>query len=351
MEIRINDRIRNRRITYFNNFRVQFRYDSVASGFTFGFYFDPENQEHIDLACIGHYHLATVEHNGQLLLTGYVLSEGFSDSNRKELVTLGGYSLPGVLEDCEIPTSVYPLQSDGLTLREIAQKLIAPFGLKMMVDSSVSSRMNQVYSTSTARPTQKVKSYLTELAAQKNIVLTHDVQGRLVFTQANTRQTPILNFDGGVPFLSMKLIFNGQPMHSHITVMKQADLDGGNAGQSTVRNPYVPFVFRPTVVVQNSGDDNNTDQAAKNILAAELKNLKLTIETDRWEIDGKVIMPNNLITVINPKIYLFKKTTWFIESVTLTGDQSSYRATLECVLPAVYDGNTPTYIFSGINLH
>lgn len=351
MEIRINDRIRNRRIEFFNNFKLSLRYDSIASSFSFSFYFDPENQEHVDMACIGHYHLATVEHNGQLLLTGFVLSEGFTDSAQKELVSFGGYSLPGVLEDCEIPPSLYPLQSDGLSLREIAQKLIAPFGIKMTVDAAVASKMDAVYETTTAKESEKIKTFLSRLAAQKNIIISHTAEGKLLFTQANTRQKPILNFDGGIPFTRMALSFNGQAMHSQITVMKQADVDGGNAGESTINNPYVPFVFRPRVAIQDSGNDNDTAQAARNLLSAELKNLKLTIEMDRWEIDGNIIMPNNVITVINPKVYLFKKTEWFIEAVSLAGDNKSQTATLECVLKSVYDGSTPKYIFEGINLH
>jgi prophage tail gpP-like protein len=140
-------------------------------------------------------------------------------------------------------------------------------------------------------------------------------------------------------------------MHSDITVIKQADSDGGNAGEATIKNPYVPFVFRPKVVTQNSGDDNDTEQAAKNILAAELKNLTLTIVTDRWELDGKMLKPNNIISVLNPEVYIYKKTNWFIEQIDYTGDQEKTVATLKCVLPEVYNGGTPKSIVEGINLH
>jgi prophage tail gpP-like protein len=304
------------------------------------------------LYCIGHYHKATLEHNDELLLSGYILSEGFEDSSIPSLAAIAGYSLTGVLEDCQIPPTLYPLQSDGLTLREIAQKLIAPFKLSMVVDSSVASLMDSKYDTTTAEATQTIKEFLTSLAAQKNIIISHDEKGRLLFTRANTTRKPILHYgDGGTPFTKMNLLFNGQAMHSHITVMKEADTDGGNVGDFTIRNPYVPHVYRPRVVIQNSGDDNDTEQVAKNLLADELKNIKLTIQTDRWELDGKIIKPNNLITVVNPNVYLFKKTTWFIEQIDFVGTQESTTATLTCVLPEVYSGNVPEYIWKGINLH
>lgn len=351
MILKINDRITNRKVDYFNQFKLNLQHASVASTFSFNFYFDPLNHDHKEMACVSHYHVATLEHNGELLLTGYILSQGFNHKNVKELVAIGGYSLPGFLEDCEIPTSLYPLQSDGLTLRQIAQKLIKPFGLKMVVDPSVASKMDSVYDTSTASETQTIKGYLTELAAQKHVLLSHDAKGNLVFTSAKTKQKPILEFKDGVIGTTMTLAFDGQRMHSHITVQKQSDLEGGNAGESTVTNPYVPFVYRPKVKTQSSGTDIDTDLAARQMLAEELRNLKLTIVTDRWEIDGKIIKPGNIISVINPEVYIYKKTLWFIESIEFIGDNKSVTATINCVLPEVYNGETPVSIFKGINLH
>lgn len=351
MILKINDRIRNRKVDFFTKFAIEFKYDSIASLFSFDFFFNPENQEHVDLACIGHYHLATLEYNDELLLSGFILNEKFTDKSQKQLTRFSGYSYPGVLEDCQIPVSLYPLQSDGLTLKEIAQKLLKPFNLKMVIDASVSSRMEEVYKTTTAKESQSIATYLTELSSNKKIIVSHTSKGELLFTEANTKSNPILNFDGGIPFDEMSLDFNGQEMHSDITVVKQADIDGGNAGQFTIKNPYVPYVFRPRVIVQSSGTDIDTELVAKTALAEELKNLRLTIKMDRWLVDGKVIKPNNTILVKNPDIYLFKSTKWFIESVKLEGDKEKTVATLSCVLPEVYNGQPPKYIFEGVNTH
>jgi len=360
MVLKINDRIKNRQVEFFNNFSLNLKYDSVGSAFGFSFYFDPENKEHKELMCIGHYHLADVKHNGELLVTGIILSQAFQSAPVRQMVSLGGYSLPGVLEDCQIPVSTYPLQHDGLSLKQIAEKLIKPFGLKMKIDSSVADKMNAVFDISTAKESETVKGYLTSLATQKNIIISHNEKGELLFTSANTNQsTPLLEFDfsaGTIPGTEMDLSFNGQAMHSHITVQKQAnvdaDTDGGNAAEATVRNPYViNSVFRPLVVSQSSGTDTDTEQAAKNIRAAELKNLKLVIKTDRWEVNRKIIKPNNYLTVINPEVYLYKKSTWFIEEIAFEGNEKQTTATITCCLPEVYNGKEPVYLFKGINLH
>ncbi len=376
MELIINDRIRNRKIDFFNSFQISLKYNAVASSFAFDFYFDPDNDQHKDLLA-PHYHIAKLYHEGVLLLTGYILAQAFTDSPIKHLVPISGYSLPGILEDCQVPTNeaidmalasgnlklskpapakpyCYPIQDDGLSLRQIATKYLAPFGIQMVVDPAVEKLMDDdKFEESTTKPKDTIKHYLTELATQKNINITHDELGRIVFTKANTNLKPLYHFNvpkGGLPGVKMDFNFDGQAIHSHITVMKQADLEDDNGGQFTIENPYVPFIFRPKTVIQSSGTNVDTELAAKNALAEELRHLRFTISLDRWDINEKLIRPNNLISVTNPEIYLYKKTNLFIESVDLTGNQKEQTSILHCVLPEVYNGQVPNYIYKGINL-
>lgn len=356
MELKINDRFENRKVKYFNKFTMNLVYNSIGSTFAFQSYFDPNNQEHVELYAPSHFHECTLEHNGELLLTGTILSQGFGQSNKKQMVGMSGYSRPGVLEDCEIPTTSYPLQFDGLSLAAIARRLCRPFKVDVVIDDAVSSKMNSSFKVSTASESQNIQSYLAELAKQKDIIMSHNEKGQLLFTKAKTDIPPILEFDttkGTTPGTTFNFDFNGQGMHSHITVQKQASSEGGNAGQETIRNPYVvgSFSYRPTVKSQSSGDDNETGSAAQRALANELKGIKLTIKMDRWEVDGKIIKPNNTITIIAPEIYIPRKETFFIESIDFSGDEKEQTATLNCVLPAVYNGKKPVNIFRGINLH
>jgi prophage tail gpP-like protein len=247
---------------------------------------------------------------------------------------------------------MYPLQSDGLTLRQIAKKFTDRFGLKLIVDSSVAAKMDQVIEKTTAEPTTKIKDYLSDIASQRKIIITHDVNGNLVFTQPKTDKAPIFHFNGNIPGTTLEMSFNGQPIHSHITVMKQASSKGGNAGQVTIKNPYCPvaYVYRPITIIQSSGDDNTVEDLAMQALAAELKNITLTIKTDRWETEnGDIILPNNMITCEDHELFLYKKTSWFIEEVDLEGDEQKTIATIKCVLPEVYNGQMPKNIF--VNPH
>tara|TARA_R110002012_G_scaffold4881_1_gene22306 strand:+ start:3169 stop:4227 length:1059 start_codon:yes stop_codon:yes gene_type:complete len=337
---------RHYQVSSFNKFSLLLKYDSVASAFSFSFYFDPENFEHKLLFQPGHYHKVDVEHNDELLIRGWILSQGFGESSNKVLSSVNGYSLSGVLEDCQIPVDLYPLQADKKNLREISQRLVSKFPFSIQIDDSVSSKMEEIYDVTTANESDTIKKYLSSLASQKNIILSHTPKGNLLFTKAKANSKPIFFFQPGLESITeMTLKFNGQKMHSDITVQKQAGINGGNSGQSTLKNPFVPYVYRPRVLNQNSGDDNDTSEAAQNVLSSEIKNLVLTIKTSMWELDGKVIKPNQVISVRNPEIYLYKKSNWFIESVLLEGDEKQTTATLTCVVPEVYTGGTPDYVF------
>lgn len=335
-------KINNSKFDFFNRFSVTLRYDSVASAFGFEAYFNTDNAEHKQLMKPLRYARCVVEHEGETLITGTLLNNTFKSAPAKQAVQLSGYSVTGVLEDCE---TFEPLQSNNLTLKEIAEKLLKPFGISIAIAEAVKSKMDEKITVSTSGEKQRIKSYLTELAAQKNIIVSHTAGGSLLFTVANAKQKPVLHFDSGIPGTEMNLTINGQAMHSDIKVVAQADTESTNTAENVVKNPFVS-AYRPKVVVQSSGDDNNTEQAAKNVLADELKNIKLSINTDRWMIDGKVIKPNMVISVTNDELFLYKKTNWFVESVKLDGDSSKTTATLECVLPEVYNGNVPVNIFN-----
>lgn len=340
------------KVDFFNKFKVTLKYDSVGSTFSFEHYFDPNNKEHRILWQPGHFHIVKLEHNGELLLTGFILSQQFGQSSLKQLSSISGYSLPGVLEDCQIPPELYPLQSDGQTLREITLKLLAHFSTKkypinLTVDGSVLDKVNSKFEKTTASETETIKSYLTKLAAQKDIVLSHTPEGNLLYTKAKTKMKPLFHYEPGtLGVTDISLSFDGQGMHSTITLLKQSDSDEGkNAGESSIKNPFVPFVKRPSVQSQSSGTDNETGDAAKNALSAELKGIVLTVTLSSWLVRGKIIKPNNTITVRVPELYIFEKTEFFIEQVELDGDETKNTAVLTCVLPWVYNDDKPYNIF------
>ena len=360
MILKVSDRFVWRKCLYFNEFSFTWRFDSVASTFSYNFYFDPDNQAHKELACVSHYHLCKLydsddgQTEGELLLTGIITKQNFKASAiPKHLSGFAGYSKPGQLEDSKIHPDYYPLQSNKLSLVEIAKKLIKPFKLDLVVDSSVSAKANKVFDTTNASESSTVKDFLFELAKQKDIIISHNEEGELLFTEASPNDPPILEFDlrkGSIPGVDFDFEFDGSGMHSHIIVQGQAGIDGGNAKQYQLRNPYVPIIWRPAVISQSSGDDNDSSLCARRELAKELRGLKWTIALDRWKIDGVLIRPGKTVKILAPELYGYVEVNLFIESVDFVGNTEKKTATLHCVLPEVYTNQIPVSIYKGINM-
>lgn len=330
------------------------RFDSIASTFELEYYFDPFNPEHKEFSVPGHMHECYLEDEGERILTGYILSHEFVDESERPLVRISGYSKSGILEDCKIPPTAYPLESIGVSLQQISNKLLGLFSIQSVTDSSVYSLMNEPIQDVQSQNTQSVKDYLTTIARQKNIIISHDEFGRVVYTKPK-KQKPVFIFDRTngitVPGVKFTNSFNGQPMHSDIWVMAQASMDDqAQAAESHISNPLVPIVYRTNVVTQTSGDDDSTNLVARNALSAEIKNFNVTIELDRIRFKDKIMKMGQIVSIINPYIYLYDKTDLFIESITLNLKPSSKTATLRCVLPEVYTNDIPVSPFKEINL-
>lgn len=344
-------KLAGKKISDFNSISIDLKYNSVGSTFSFQYRHDINDEDLKTLNSPDSYAECSIEYQNpdtqetELLITGIALSHGYDDSPIAGLNSISGYSKTAVLEDCEIPTTLYPLQSDGKSFKQIIENLIKPFGLNLIISEDVQGAANSVYPVSTADAGDTIKSYLATIANQKNILLSHDSQGNLLLTKSRAGAQPKYNFIRQLPVTKFTLTVDGQRMHSIITAIKQADSDGGNAGQASVTNPYVK-VFRPRTILQSSGTDNDTSSVAKSTLADELRAINLDIEVDTWTDEfGKLWQPNTVISVQNDEINLPKKTLFFIETVNFSGNESLQTAVLRCVLPEVHNGQTPKNIF------
>lgn len=340
----MNIKINGVDIAFFNNFTLNLKYDSVASTFSFNAIYDPGNKSTAFLFKPLSYNEIEIFHQGELFLTGTILNHTFSSKPQKTAASFSGKSLPGILEDCEIPIEAYPLQSDNKSLKEIAQKLVNAFNIRMVIDPSVSSLMDEVFEKSVAKETQSPKDYLASLCSQKNIILSHTAKGELLFTRAKITK-PIINFQDKQDNTEMGLSINGQGIFSQTTILRQSSVDGGNAGQGKINNPLISR-YRPKIQSQSSGTDNDTAKVARNALSAQMKNIKLKVNIDRWIIENAILKPNKIITAISQELFLDKKTEFFIESIDYIGDHQKNTMALACVLPQVYNQDSFKNIFS-----
>lgn len=385
-------------LTYFNEISLTIKYDSISSVFKFKMYFDPNNRDHAELAGVSHMHecqifyvhdkpgrYAISEKNGnavygtttdQLLITGIVLSQLMEDSPSPSWCEIGGYSKPGVLGDCDFPTTSN-LESVGLTFRQIVNNNVVPLfsrsatgGFKFYIKSSAADSVftaqvgsetitdptvkailkaaktegDEIIPKTTAKESVNILSYLMELAIQKGLILSTDIFGNLIVNKANLNGAYLfkIGLPGGIKFTKATCNYNGQALHSDIEVIGQAPQDGGNMPYAKILNPLVPVVYRPKVVTMQSGTDNDAVKAGLAELGTELKSIPLKIILDSPIVETasgpQFIMPNNMIQIMRRQLYLYRPSDWFIEEVVYNESTTAKQCEVTAVLPGVYGG-------------
>lgn len=309
--------------------------DSIASTFAFQVRFNPENDDHKELFKPLQYHdIQIFSNDNKLMFTGTILNHSFKSDSGFNLLGVSGYSKCGILEDITVPPSMYPLESNKRSLREISNKLANSFGIKILFDDTIKNEVDRIFSKSTCDATETIKSYLSKLTSQRNILLSHNEKGEVVLFKPNLKAKPkyFFNKDNS---LSMSSEWNGQNLHSEINVVRQPS--SGNSGVSTVDkvNSFYVKKYRPTTKVLSSGEDTDTKKAAENEYAAELKNIKINVELQGLFDD---IIPGDLINIHNHEIYSFAYSRWIVSSVDLSIDENSETTNLSLLLPESFSG-------------
>lgn len=315
----------------FIQYSINLAFNTIAGSFSFDF------QRDIYDLFLEYPDCEIREDDDKLILTGTLLAPNLSVTDRPEIIQAIGYSRTGILEDCTIPISSYPLQFDNLSLAQIADKLLDPFGLKWESSGGVDSDMNKSYKKINSGPGTPVKQFLQQLSSQRNIYLSYTPEGKVLFTRFVPDETlPSGYIDENQPGVNnIKLSINSQSLHSSITVIKQASKDNPDGGQATVNNPYVSK-FRPKIKILNTGDIFDVEKAARNELSSELSNIKVTFNTT------KKYLPGQTVDVTAPKIKLINERL-FIESVNIAGNnknEDNYSVT--CTLLNAY-ADIPVY--------
>jgi len=338
MKIKIN----NNFYDFFDDVVISKSLDKVASTFVFKSRFNPDNKLHQELfKPLSFNKVEIYDDNDKLLFTGFSINNTFTSKSVRELQSISGYSLPGILEDVTIPTDKYPLEKNNLSLNNIIKQLVGIFGIKHVIDPEVSRDINLIYETTVAQPSESIKSYISKLASQRNIIMSHNTKGELYFFRLNINSRARYFFNE-TNSLSMSLSVNGQGLHSNISVIRQPSFDNNDlTPEDKVSNSLVGK-YKPYVKVLSSGTDTDTKKAANNILAGELKNISLTIEFDKYiELDL-----GDIVEVQNKEVYLYNRSRMVVSLITHSVSNESNKTTIGLVIPESFTGENPKNIFS-----
>lgn len=326
------------RFRFWNSIQISQSIDSIDS-VSFGAPFDSNAPDFRDIFRPFSFKPLTVTVGGVPLFTGTMVAVDPSLDNSQKTVSISGYSLPGVLNDCMFLASSYPVEYNNLNLLKIATAAADTFGINVDFEGDPGPAFERV----NPGPTTKVLSFLTDLAAQRNFVISSSPSGALRFLRSIEPGRPVAVLQQGAsPVLSVVPTFGPQSYYSHITGIVPTVV--GVAGdQFTTKNPLLPDVVRPFSF--KAEDTTNADVKASvdakiGRMFGNMASYQLSVSTWR-DPSGALWAPNTTISLQAPDAMVYSQYEFIVRSVDFERSSDSETATLTLVLPGAFSGKIP----------
>lgn len=234
-------------------------------------------------------------HIGQKsILTGYVDKVQPSISATTKSIAISGRSKTSDLVDCSVEGSN---QFSGLTIKEIADKVCAPFGVKVsMVGNSGGS-----FAVITLQQGETVFALLDRLARERKLLMYPSYDGNLVLSEKGSRRASS-DIVQGVNLLSGNASHDNSNRFSKYTTKGQNLGFLGEAPQSTAPTGQASDSgvtrYRPLIVLAENtvSDQSSGDRAAYERDLRAAKALTAEVQVQGWfQEDGTPWEINQLV--------------------------------------------------------
>jgi prophage tail gpP-like protein len=278
---------------------------------------------------------------GELLFKGYLLTPDPELQADATEITLQGYPLCGVLNDCTAPLSLYPVEYYNVTLKDFADKIANVYGIKIIYKNGPGDPFSEV----TMEPSEKIINFFLKLARQRKLLFTNDENGRLVFYKPS-KESAFMQFkEGSTPLLSVTPRFNAQGFYSHITGLNKSDTMIDILSY-TYENKYLinkGIMRHETILVDDAETQTDLENAVKahaGRMFADCISYSLKCDT-HLNADNKLFKKGMTVCVEAPGAMITRQTNFIARNIKLTRDENGKTAELELVLPGSFLDELP----------
>lgn len=325
--------------SFFTDYSITFEIDTFDT-FSFSAPFDDSIQIYREVFRPFSYKPISIYYGKKLIFTGVLLApESGALPDRREL-SISGYSKPGILNDCMMPITSFPLEFNNQTLEQITSVLCKPYGIKYRFLVSSGNSFEKV----SIEIDKSVFSFLSELAKQRGLLITNDSAGKLVFWKSELGN-PLASFkEGELPFISCMPSFDYQNMYSHITGISKTT-ESKDSAKYTYQNKYLTKlgIMRNYNCVIDDVKNSDIKQAVLSKagrMFGESASYELTIQGHKNR-EGNIFQKNTSITVYSPGAMIYRETEFLIKSMTLSRTVEGDTTEFSLVLPGAYTGQIP----------
>lgn len=272
------------------------------------------------------------------LFTGTMVGVTPDITPSKKSVSVSCYSKPGVINDCNPPASQFPVEYNGQTLFDIANKLCRPFGVQVISYEGVASLFGQV----ACDPGKRIFAFLATLAKERGLIMSSDERGRLVFQRSVFAGSPVAILrQGESPLVDVAPSFSPQEYYSSITGLENVKI-GTEGSQYTVNNPRLTGVVRPmtfSVKDTEGGDVQGAVEAKAGRMFGNMVSYNVSVCTWR-DPRGNLWKPNTTVKLIAPDAMIYSEYEFIIRGVKFKKSKSE-SAELNLVVPGSFSGAIP----------
>jgi prophage tail gpP-like protein len=323
----------NKQFYLWENVSITFSIDTMDS-FQFSLPWDPSNEDLRKIFTPYEYKQVGVTIGGENVITGTIVKHDVQKSADASVITLSGYSLPGILGDVNPSPSTYPLEFIDNDLEQIAKRLCDPFSIKVVFDADKGAAFKRV----AIAPTEKVLDFLIKLAQQRGLIVTSNPTGELVFQQTIGGKALFTLIEGQFPWISGNCSYDGQKRFSTITAIGD-NFYGKETGSANAKDNTIKVnrsnVFNSNHITKGELQKSADAKIGRNFATS----IGLGVFLTGWrDFDGNRLEKNTKIVYQAPSQFIYKETEFIIKDLTFTKEPDSLLSTLSLVFPEAYTG-------------
>jgi prophage tail gpP-like protein len=319
----------------FIGYEINLAYDSFDT-FSFSAPYDLALKD-IRTACMPFtFKPCAVYYDGALLFKGALLTPDPELTDGEKSITLQGYPVAGILNDCTIPSAKYPGDYAKMNLKEIAETVAESYGVPVSFEDSPGDIFEEV----NFEPTETILLFLKKLAQQRGLLFTNKADGGLSFFKSKKEKAFISFEEGKNPLISIKPQFKAQDFFSHVTGFSKTENED-NSLSYTFENKYLTKkgISRCITIMiddaKTSTDLENGVKAYAGRMFADCVAYELICE-GHVNDDGKLFKKGITVCIKAPTAMIIKETNFIARNIKLKKDTEGKTTTMNLVLPGSF---------------
>jgi prophage tail gpP-like protein len=329
---------------FWTTVNINLSLDNLADTFSLSGPFEFDNFNFQDIFRPYKYKDVAIYVAGIKQFQGTMLTPKPSNKGSSSVVTVEGYSGPGIIGDVNVAKVDWPVQMNGLNLQEIAEKLLDPFGIVPIFTVSPGAKFTKDDKVR-IEVDEKIGSFLIKLAKQRGIIISSNADNELEFHGITSGKAEVSIIGGKPPWIGSDPVFNGQNMFSEITAIGTNNKKGPGKS-ATVQNPLLsevprirPLSFRASDISQGGLKDAATAKLGRMLAESVAVNLSCV----GWHRpDGTLWRDNQKIVYQSDRDMLYNEAEYITRNVNFKKVANAATTDIELVFPESYNGEVKT---------